>query len=78
MFNALGQPTRRRIMETLAVRPTGVTGLCDYVGVSQGTMSYHIEILRQAGLVGTSRGGLCVDKGGLCRLMRYIDQTLMS
>ncbi len=77
MFRALGQPVRRRIMEALAQCPMSLMTLCEYAGVSQSTVSYHVEVLREAGLVSAGRGGMCVDKEGLCGLIHYINGNLM-
>lgn len=72
MLTAISQPTRMRIVTTIAARPMGVTELAEYVGVSQGTVSYHVQILVEARLVGHARVGLCIDQGGLDRLRGFL------
>ncbi|MBN2823159.1 MAG: winged helix-turn-helix transcriptional regulator [Coriobacteriia bacterium] len=78
MFKALAQPTRRRIMETLGMQHMSLMSLCEYAGVSQGTVSYHCAILREARLLGTSGRGLCVDTTGIAELTHYMDRAFLS
>ena len=55
VFEALGDPTRRRVLELLAAgeRPVGevVAALRAHAPVSQPAVSQHLRVLRQAGLV---------------------------
>lgn len=59
-FAALGDPVRVRIMSMLAAAPDGAACGCDLEGpleLSQPTVSHHLKILREAGLVeGTKEG----------------------
>ena len=48
---ALADPLRRRTIELLAVRPHRAGELAGALGVSPPTMSKHLRILRQGGLV---------------------------
>jgi ArsR family transcriptional regulator len=55
-FKALGDPTRLAIVNCLA--SDGETCVCDFdVGLSQPTISHHLRILREAGLVTAERRG---------------------
>jgi ArsR family transcriptional regulator len=70
LFRALGHPIRLGIMRQLAERPE--TCACDFTevfGVAQPTISQHLKVLREAGLVRTQRRGpqICysVDPAGL-------------
>jgi ArsR family transcriptional regulator len=59
-FNALGDPVRLRVLSMLAAAPTGEICVCDFVGPlakTQGTISHHLKILAQAGLVHGDRRG---------------------
>ena len=51
IFEALGDPVRRRLLELLSEgeRPAGA--LVAEVGVSQPAVSQHLKVLREAGLV---------------------------
>lgn len=48
---ALADPTRQEIMELICCRELSVGEIVETVGVSQPTVSHHLAILRQAGLV---------------------------
>ncbi|MBI1280811.1 MAG: metalloregulator ArsR/SmtB family transcription factor [Anaerolineaceae bacterium] len=50
-FEALAEPTRRRILDLLRERPRLVGELVDALGTSQPLMSKHLRVLREAGLV---------------------------
>ena len=73
MAKALGHPARVRILRLLATRDTCVTG--DVVAefpLAQSTVSEHLRILRQAGLVQGEIDGprtrYCVSPAGLAAL----------
>jgi ArsR family transcriptional regulator len=59
-FAALGDPVRLRLLSLLAAAPTGEVCACDFVeplGRSQPTVSHHLKVLSEAGLVvGDKRG----------------------
>ena len=56
-FEALADPTRRRILDLLRERPRLVGELVKLLGISQPGMSKHLRILREAGLVRLRRDG---------------------
>ncbi len=59
-FAALGDPVRLRIVSMLAAAPDGTACGCDLeapLGLSQPTVSHHLKILREAGLVVGDRQG---------------------
>lgn len=51
MFEVLADPTRRRVLELVAVQERSVGELVLELGQSQPTISKHLRILREAGLV---------------------------
>lgn len=51
IFNALGNPTRRAIVNTLSFRPATVTQLADEHKVSLQAIHRHIRMLEQANLL---------------------------
>jgi len=60
-FAALSDPTRLRLVALLAANPT--TGVCvcdlvDHVDRSQPTVSHHLRVLREAGLVSSDKRGV--------------------
>jgi DNA-binding transcriptional ArsR family regulator len=50
-FDALGDATRRRILELLRDGPRAVGELVRELPVSQPAVSQHLKVLKQAGLV---------------------------
>jgi ArsR family transcriptional regulator, arsenate/arsenite/antimonite-responsive transcriptional repressor len=58
MLRALGNPIRYRIVQLLAQRNTCVTGeLVDELPLVQSTVSSHLKVLKDAGLIeGTVEG----------------------
>jgi DNA-binding transcriptional ArsR family regulator len=51
LLDALGDPTRRAIVERLAERPRAVGELADGLPVSRPAVSQHLKVLKDAGLV---------------------------
>jgi ArsR family transcriptional regulator len=61
MFKALGDPIRLRLMSMIASQPEAC--VCDLTGafeVSGPTISHHLRVLREAGLVDCQRRGTWV------------------
>jgi ArsR family transcriptional regulator, arsenate/arsenite/antimonite-responsive transcriptional repressor len=59
-FAALGDPVRLRLLSLLANAEGGAVCVCDLtepVGRSQGTVSHHLKVLSNAGLVVSERRG---------------------
>lgn len=50
-WDALGDGTRRAILECLAERPRAVGELADVLPVSRPAVSQHLRVLKNAGLV---------------------------
>ena len=60
LFAALADPVRLRIVSMLAAAPGGTACGCeleDPLGLAQPTVSHHLRILREAGLVVGDRRG---------------------
>lgn len=79
-FSALGDPVRLRLLSMLAAAPAGEICVCELVapiGKSQGTVSHHLKILSEAGLVHGERRGKWVwyalDRDRLARLRSALD-----
>ncbi|MCU4185655.1 metalloregulator ArsR/SmtB family transcription factor [Acidiferrimicrobium sp. IK] len=79
-FSALADPVRLRVLSMLAAAPDGEVCVCDFVGPlgkSQPTISHHLKVLGDAGLVHGDRRGKWVwyslDRGRLARLRAAID-----
>lgn len=50
-FDALADPTRRRILDLLCTKPHLVGELAELLEMSQPGISKHLRVLREAGLV---------------------------
>jgi DNA-binding transcriptional ArsR family regulator len=50
-FTALADPTRRRIIESLAVGETSFGEIADKFEMSRPAVSQHLKVLREAGIV---------------------------
>ncbi|MDA8312873.1 MAG: metalloregulator ArsR/SmtB family transcription factor [Actinomycetota bacterium] len=77
MAKALGHPARLRIMRLLTERHACVTGdLVAELPLAQSTISEHLRILREAGLIQGEiegpRTSYCVNRGGLAALQEAI------
>jgi DNA-binding transcriptional ArsR family regulator len=51
VFDAIGDGSRRQILDLLAAGPRPVGEIADATGLSQPNASRHLRILREAGLV---------------------------
>ena len=58
VFSALSDPSRRRLLETLAARESAsLTELASQLPVTRQAVSKHLAALAQAGLVESARAG---------------------
>ena len=58
MFKALGDPVRLRLLSLVASHESGEACVCDISGsfdLSQPTISHHLKVLREAGLLDCER-----------------------
>lgn len=77
-FEALGDPTRRRIFERLAEGPRSVGALAADLPVSRPAVSQHLRALKDAGLVTDQADGTKriyrIDPQGLGVLRGWLDR----
>jgi DNA-binding transcriptional ArsR family regulator len=77
-LDALGDPTRRAILERLLGGPLSVGEIAVGLPVSRPAVSQHLRVLRQAGLVSERRQGTRrlyrLDPTGLAGLRAYVDR----
>ena len=57
VFHALGDPTRRRILERLNDGPVSVSRLAEPLGLTLAAVVQHLQILEESGLVQTEKVG---------------------
>ncbi|MGW2049951.1 ArsR/SmtB family transcription factor [Streptomyces sp. NPDC001858] len=63
VFKALGDPVRLRLLSMIASREGGEVCVCEMTPafeLSQPTISHHLKLLRQAGLIDCERRGTWV------------------
>jgi len=56
-FKALGDPTRRSILEMLKKGDLTAGEIADAFNISKPSISHHLDILKQAGLVSAIKEG---------------------
>lgn len=57
VFHALGDPTRRAIIETLSRGPVSVSQLAAPLDVTLAAVVQHLQVLEKSGLVHTEKVG---------------------
>jgi ArsR family transcriptional regulator len=63
LLKALGDPVRLRLMSLVASHPSGEVCVCDLTSafnLSQPTISHHMKVLHEAGLVDREKRGIWV------------------
>ncbi|OKH54501.1 ArsR family transcriptional regulator [Calothrix sp. HK-06] len=56
-FHALSDPLRIRVLELLRHQEQCVCDLCTVLGATQSKLSFHLKILKEAGLVNSRQQG---------------------
>lgn len=76
VFHALGDPTRRSILEHLGDGPLSVSRLAEPFGITLTAVVQHLQILEECGLVRTEKTGrvrTCrIDTSGFSALEQWI------
>ena len=76
VFNALGDPTRRAIVERLGRGPMSVSHLAEPLGITLTAVSQHLQVLQDSGLVHSEKQGrvrTCrIETAGLSVLEHWI------
>jgi DNA-binding transcriptional ArsR family regulator len=76
LFHALGDPTRRAILDRLSHAPTTVTRLAESQGITLTAIGQHLQILEECGLVRTEKLGrvrtCSIHHAGFDRLEQWI------
>jgi DNA-binding transcriptional ArsR family regulator len=78
VLDALGDPTRRSVVELIADRPLAVGDIARHLPVSRPAVSQHLRVLKDAGLVVDERDGTRrlyrIDPTGVEPLRAYLDR----
>ena len=76
-LQALGDPTRRSVLEQLRDGPRAVGEIAAHLPVSRPAVSQHLRVLKEAGLVTERQNGTRrlyrVDPDGLAGLREYLE-----
>jgi ArsR family transcriptional regulator len=78
-FKALGDPVRLRLLSMIAARGGGEICVCDLTDAFQvkgPTISHHLRVLREAGLIDCERRGTWVYYWVLPAAMAQLSQLL--
>jgi DNA-binding transcriptional ArsR family regulator len=57
VFRALGDPTRRAIVESLSQAPASVSALAAPLAISLAAVVQHLQVLEECGIVRTEKAG---------------------
>jgi DNA-binding transcriptional ArsR family regulator len=76
LFHAVGDPTRRKIIEHLSQGPIAASDLAKPLGISLAAVVQHLQVLEQSGLIRTEKAGrirTChLDPSGFTVAMQWI------
>src|SRR2546429_8281920 len=77
VFHALGDPSRRAIMEKLSQGPISVSHLAEPLNITLAAVVQHLQVLEESGLVQTEKIGrvrTCrIEPDGLSAARKWID-----
>ena len=76
VFHALGDPSRRAIVEQLSRKASTVSELAVPLGVTLAAVTQHLAVLEKSGLVRSKKIGRTrrceIDPGGLALVERWV------
>jgi DNA-binding transcriptional ArsR family regulator len=77
VFHALGDPTRRAIVERLSQGPISVSRLAEPLDITLAAVVQHLQVLEESGLVKTEKLGrvrtCSIDPAGLAVAKQWIE-----
>ncbi|EID56361.1 ArsR/SmtB family transcription factor [Saccharomonospora xinjiangensis] len=79
-FKALGDPVRLRLLSLIASHADGEACVCDLTGafeLSAPTISHHLKVLRESGLVESERRGTWIYYRVRPEALRSLSESLM-
>lgn len=80
MFKAVGDPVRLRLLSLIASHVGGEACVCDISAsfeLSQPTISHHLKVLREAGLVDCERRGTWVYYWVIPAVLQQLSEVLL-
>jgi ArsR family transcriptional regulator len=81
VFKALGDPVRLRLVSLIAAHEGGEACVCDLTGafdLSGPTISHHLKVLREAGLVDGDRRGTWIYYRVRSEALAVLAQVLVT
>jgi DNA-binding transcriptional ArsR family regulator len=76
ILHALGDPTRRAMVERISQGPVSVSRLADPYDMTLAAVVQHLQVLEESGLVKTEKLGrvrtCSIDPAGLAALERWV------
>jgi DNA-binding transcriptional ArsR family regulator len=76
VFHALGDPTRRAIVDKLSKGPQSVSRLAEPLGITLTAVTQHLQILEESDLVRTEKVGRVrtarIESSGFAMLEQWI------
>lgn len=76
VFHALGDPTRRAIVEKLSEGPISVSRLAEPLAITLAAVVQHLQVLEESGLVNTKKIGrvrtCSIEPSGLSAAEQWI------
>jgi DNA-binding transcriptional ArsR family regulator len=76
LFHALGDPTRRAILDRVTERPISVSALAEPLGITVTAVAQHLQVLEEVLLVQTEKQGrvrtCSIEPAGFSALEKWI------
>lgn len=76
LFHALGDPTRRRLLDMLSAGPMSISALAEPLGITLTAVTQHIQILEDAQLARSEKLGRVrscrIEPAGFDRLEKWV------
>jgi DNA-binding transcriptional ArsR family regulator len=80
VFHALGDPTRRAMLERLSRGPVSVSQLAEPLAVSLAAVVQHLQVLEESGVIRTEKVGrvrtCSIAPAGLRLAEQWIDERM--
>ena len=79
LFKAVADPVRLRLLSMIACHPGGESCVCDLTpafNMTAPSISYHLKILREAGLISSERRGTWVYYRVMPEVMARMSEVL--
>ncbi|MFX0573820.1 metalloregulator ArsR/SmtB family transcription factor [Nocardia nepalensis] len=80
-FKALADPVRLRLLSLIASRPGEEVCVCELTPqfeLSQPTISHHLKVLREAGVIDSQRRGTWVFYWAIPQALQRLSDTLVT